>query len=161
AGGGSNLSFYRPDPRWSPPLAEAVLALARDPRRIEIAGIAMTSRFRDTDEAARIRRTVADRLTDDAGQLSPVIMEAYLFWLRYGKTALPTDFWPKLLTALKQRRAAEREPEARRRLGRLVVQAADLVGPAAWLDALREELRAALPDRKPEAASELFAALLR
>ncbi len=159
-GQGYDLYTNRVEERWHAPLAEAVLHFAR---RAVHAGhasnILQSSRFSNTEAARGVRKALAELLQKEIDTLAPDHIDYLVHWVWSG-TVMERADWLKTVAALRTRWDAEKNPEAKHRLGQPLGRVLSWIGSDEHLAFLRVQWKTGPEPYRVSYANELFSTLL-
>jgi tetratricopeptide (TPR) repeat protein len=150
------------EPRWLEPLAETALTFAQNEAAFGLAGQIMNDdRFRETDQARRVRKIAAQRLRAEFDKLASDQVAGYVEWLLANNPPIDAEGWKHLADRLRRRWGTEKEDVARDQLAESLLHLlSKQARPENVLEFLRERVAKAPKDYRVERAGKLFDTLL-
>ncbi len=160
-GRGYQLYTNRVEERWLPPLEQAALFFARNKAHLGAAGQILwaSTPFSRTEEARRVRKTLAGILANEIDKLPPEQVRAFIDWVQI-EDAEPAA-WKKITTALRVRWTNEANDSAKHTLGQALASVLSRdAEPGNLLTFLRLQWQTGPAKYRPEYAGQLFENLL-
>ena len=150
------------DERWNPLLVEVVRETHRSSTLHDLANQIMRHRqFRQSKEAAGLRRALVDVLRKDAAELDWRHIQSMVTWLQAADPALPDETWQAVGRAVTARWEQEPEPAARRQLGQTAIGILRRCGAEGGVLAfLHRQVKEAPVEYRESAVRQLFDELL-
>jgi hypothetical protein len=160
-GNGYQLWTNRIEPRWLAPLSEAALYFAQHEAHAYEAGqIISNYQFTRTEEAQKLRKTLAGILAKGIDKLPPEQARRLIEWVRH-EDAGPAA-WKTITAALRKRWAGETKDDAKHALGQALISVLSRQDDSADLLAfLRLQREQGPPDHRVEYTKQLFDRLLQ
>src|SRR5262249_25518800 len=113
-GNGYQLYINRVEERWLAPLAQAALYFARHEERASAAGQILSNyQFQRSEEARRLRKSLAAVLTAEVGKLSADQVGGFSDWVQ--SEDLEPAAWTKVADVLRQRWTSEVKEDVKHR----------------------------------------------
>jgi len=162
-GRGYDLGNYRPDQRWSEPLAGIAERFAADAAHADVADWIMgNGQFQQTDACRRVRRNVARRLVDEIGTLPSERIRALVGWIWPNDPAVEERQWRRIARGIEKRwEDAQLDAAVRNQLaGPLVQILSGRLTAEEHLAFLRRQLAEGPEPYRLQYVNQLFNALL-
>jgi tetratricopeptide (TPR) repeat protein len=159
-GNAYQLNTNRVEERWLTPLAEAALSFARNEARASLADQILSNyQFRRTEEAQRVRKTLAGVLSAEIDKLPVEEVRRLIGWVQADD--IEPAGWKKIGDALRQRWTDEAKDDVKHLLGQaLVTVLSSHGGSSEPLAFLRLQWKTGPEKHRAEYANQLFDQLL-